>query len=123
MRLRGRDVVALILLGSVLATYSGYLGYGEIAMIHTARAMASVGLILGGIAFVVIRGGHRPGRLGRAEGGAAVVAVVLYAVTVGLAETSAAELLLAAFLLCLILVFALDLLDSSGTRHELELHR
>ncbi|MDX3005039.1 hypothetical protein PWY87_25405 [Kribbella solani] len=57
MRLRGRDVVALILLGSVLATYSGYLGYGEIAMIHTARAMASIGLILGGIAFVVIRGG------------------------------------------------------------------
>ncbi|GAA1599639.1 MULTISPECIES: hypothetical protein [Kribbella] len=123
MRLRSRDVIALVLLVVVLASYLGYLGFGEIAMIHTARAMASVGLGFGALAFLVIRGGHRHGRLGRVEGGAAVAAVVLYSVTVGLAETAAAELLLAAFILCLVLVIALDLVHHDGTRHDVELRR
>ena len=52
-----------------------------------------------------------------------VVAVLLYFVTVALAETAAAELLLAAFVFCLVLVFALDLLDHGGTRHDVESHR
>ncbi|HEY3560631.1 MAG TPA: hypothetical protein VGL05_24365 [Kribbella sp.] len=118
MRLRARDVVALVLLAAVVIPYLGYLGYGEIAMIHTARAMASLSLMLGAIAFCVIRGGHRPAQVGRAEAGAAAFAVLLYFVTVALAETVAAELLLAAFILCLVLVIALDLLDHGTESHR-----
>ena len=73
--------------------------------------MASTGFFLGALAFWVIRGGGRPVRLGRAEGGSAALALVLYVLSVALAETGAAELLLAAFICSLMLVFALDLLE------------
>lgn len=123
MRLRVRDIVALVLLAAVVVPYLGYLGYGEIAMIHTARAMATVSLVFGGIAFWVIRGGHRPAPPGRAEIWVVALTALLYFVTVALAETAAAELLLAAFVFCLVLVFALDLLDHGGTRHDAESRR
>ncbi|MFG1913148.1 hypothetical protein [Kribbella sp. NPDC048928] len=58
----------------------------------------------------------RPVRLGRAEGGSAVLALVLYVLSVALAETAAAELLLAGFICSLLLVFALDLLERDGPR-------
>lgn len=68
MRLRFRDGVAPLLLPAVLVPYVGYLRDGEMPLIENARAMASTGLFVGGIAFWVIRTGQRPLRLGKAEG-------------------------------------------------------
>jgi hypothetical protein len=121
MRLRIRDVLALLLLGAVLVPYVGYLVDGDMPLIHDPRAMASTGFFLGGLAFWVIRGGQRTTRLGRVEGGAAVLALVLYIVTIAFAATGTAELLLAAFVCSLMLVLAIDLLDRGGPRHDAEL--
>ncbi|NIK59169.1 hypothetical protein [Kribbella shirazensis] len=109
MRLRVRDVFALLLLVAVLVPYVGYLVDGEMPLIENAQAMASTGLLLGGLAFWVIRGGQQTWRLGKAEAGAAGLTLVLYILTIALATTSAAELLLAAFICSLLLVFTLDL--------------
>ncbi|NUR97996.1 MAG: hypothetical protein HOV67_22420 [Kribbellaceae bacterium] len=118
MRLRIRDLVALLLLAAVLAPYAGYLLNSDVPLIENAREMASTGLLFGGLAFWVIRTGHRPARLGKAEAGSAALAVVLYVLTIALAATAASELLLAAFMLSLMLVFALDLLEHDTAPHR-----
>jgi hypothetical protein len=123
MRLRVRDILALVLLLAVLVPYGGYLVDSDVPLIDDPRAMASTGLFLGGIAFWVIRGGHRATRLGRVEGGAAGLAVVLYVLTIALAATGAVELLLAAFMCSLLLVIALDLLDRGSPRHDAAVRR
>lgn len=111
VRLRIRDLLALLLLVAVLVPYVGYLVDGEMPLIENAQAMASTGLLMGGLAFWVIRGGRRPLRLGKVEAGAAGLALVLYILTIALGSTSAAELLLGAFICSLLLVFTLDLLE------------
>jgi peptidoglycan/LPS O-acetylase OafA/YrhL len=123
VRLRARDVLALLLLVAVLVPYVGYLVNGEMPLIGNSSAMASTGLLLGVLAFWVIRGDRRPARLGRVEAGSAGLAVVLYVLTIALSETSAVELLLAAFICSLMLLFALDLLDRGGTRPDTTPHR
>jgi peptidoglycan/LPS O-acetylase OafA/YrhL len=123
MRLRFRDLLALLLLVAVLVPYVGYLVNGEMPLISEPRAMASTGFFLGGLAFWVIRGGQRPARLGPVETGAAVLALVLYILTIALAATGGAELLLAAFMGSLLLVLALDLLDRGSPRHDAEVRR
>jgi hypothetical protein len=123
VKLRARDVLALLLLVAVLVPYVGYLVNGEMPLIGNSSAMASTGLLLGVLAFWVIRGGGRPARLGRVEAGSAGLAVVLYVLTIALSETSAVELLLAAFICSLMLLFALDLLDRGGTRPDTTPHR
>jgi hypothetical protein len=112
----------MLLLVAVLVPYVGYLTNGRMPLIENSRAMASTGLLLGVVAFGIIRGGGRPPRLGRAEGGAVGLAVVLYVLTIALSETAAAELLLAAFVLCLMMVFALDLFDRGSPGHDTAPH-
>lgn len=121
MRLRLRDVLALLLMAAVLVPYVGYLVNGSMPLIGDPDAMASTGLLFGGLAFWVIRGGDRPLRPGRAEGGAAVLALVLYVLTIAL--SAAAEVLLAAFICSLLLVLAIDLLDHGGQQHHAEPRR
>jgi hypothetical protein len=116
MRLRARDVIALVLVAAAVVPYVGYLIEGEMPLISSTREMASTGIFFGALAFWIIRGGNRPGRLGRIEAGLAVLAVTLYVVTIALAATAAADLLLAAFMLAVVVVFAVDLLDQSGTQ-------
>ncbi|MER7251376.1 hypothetical protein [Kribbella sp. NPDC000426] len=123
MTLRARDVVAMLLVVAVLVPYVGYLMNGQMPLIEDSSAMASTGLVLGGLAFWVIRGGGRPTRPGRAEAGSAALAIVLYILAIALSGTAAAELLLAAFVCSLLLVFALDLLDRGGPHHDTTLHR
>src|SRR5215510_3701347 len=115
MKLRVRDLIALLLVVAAAIPYGGYLLGGGMPLITNLREMASTGLFLGLLAFWIIRGGHRPGRLGWTEAGLALLSVTLYVVTIALSETGAAELLLAAFMLSVVVVFAVDLLDRSGT--------
>lgn len=122
VKLRLRDLIALLLLAAVVVPYAGYLLVGEMPMIDDPRGMASTGLFFGGAAFLVIRGGHRGTRIRRAELGAAVLAVLLYVLTIGLGATAAAELLLAGFMFSVLLVFALDFLDH-GQPHDAAPHR
>ncbi|WP_432877394.1 hypothetical protein ACQPYH_28640 [Kribbella sp. CA-245084] len=53
-------MIALILLAAVLIPYVGYRFNGQMPMIDNVRPMASTGLLFGGLAFWVIRGGQRP---------------------------------------------------------------
>ncbi|MGW5191801.1 hypothetical protein ACWEOO_21335 [Kribbella sp. NPDC004138] len=123
MRLRVRDILAVVLLLAVLVPYVGYLVDSDVPLIDDPRAMASTGLFLGGLAFWVIRGGQRTTRLGRVEAGAAGLALVLYVLTIALAATGGVELLLAAFMCSLLLVLALDLLDRGSPRHDAVVRR
>jgi len=116
MRLRARDVIALMLVAAAVVPYVGYLIEGEMPLISSTREMASTGIFFGALAFWIIRGGNRPGRLGRIEAGLAVLAATVYVVTIALAATAAADLLLAAFMLAVVVVFAVDFLDHSGTQ-------
>lgn len=101
----------MLLVVAVLVPYVGYLLNGDVPLIDDARQMASTGLLLGGVAFWVIRSGHRPLPLGKIEAGSAALAVLLYILTIALSTTAASELLLAAFMLSLMLVLALDLAE------------
>ena len=112
MRLRARDVIALVLVAAAVVPYAGYLIRGDVPLISSTREMASTGIFFGALAFWIIRGGNRPGRLGRIEAGLAVLAVALYVVTIALSATAAADLLLTALMLSIVVVFAVDLLDT-----------
>ncbi|WP_350275782.1 hypothetical protein [Kribbella sp. HUAS MG21] len=116
MRSRVRDVVALLLLVAVLVPYAGYLVNGEMPLIENAQAMASTGLLLGGLAFWVLRSPRGPQRIGKVEAGSAALGLTLYILTIALAATSAAEFLLAGFIGSLLLVFIADLLEPKPRR-------
>ncbi|TDO58734.1 hypothetical protein EV651_1099 [Kribbella sp. VKM Ac-2571] len=89
-------------------------------LIDNPRAMASTGLLLGGAAFWVLRSGVHPARLGRAEGVVAAVALVLYVFTIAFAATATAELLLAAFICSLMVVFTFDVIVRGRPRRHAE---
>jgi hypothetical protein len=116
MTFRIRDAAAVLLLAAVVVPYAGYLANGEVPLIENAQAMASTGLLLGGLAFWVIRGGRPSPRPGKVEAGSATAAVVLYTLTIALAGTPAVELLLGAFMGSLLLVFTADLLEPKPRR-------
>jgi hypothetical protein len=114
VRLTIRDYVATGLVVLVAIPYIGYLVNGEMPFIEDARGMTGVGIVLGFAAFVIIRGGDELDRTGRTEVGLAVASLVLGLATLVLAETAAAEALLAAFMISILLVWAVEVLDHVG---------
>jgi hypothetical protein len=71
-------------------------------------------LKLGIVAFLVMRNGDAFDRLGMAEAGLATLALVLSVVALALAETAAAEVLLAIFMASILVVWAVELMDHAG---------
>ena len=114
MRLRMRDLIGTILVVAIGIPYVGYLINGEMPFIKDPRGMSAVGLLLGIAAFLVMRSGDALDRLGTAEVGLATVSLVLGVVALAVAETAAAEVLLAIFMASILVVWAVDLMDHGG---------
>jgi hypothetical protein len=114
MRLKIRDLMATILVAAIAVPYIGYLINGEMPFIKDLRGMSATGLVLGAVAFLVLRRDDAFDRVGKAETGLAVLALVLGVVALALAETAAAEVLLAVFMGSILIVWAVELLDHAG---------
>lgn len=112
-----RDLIATLLVLAIAIPYIGYLVNGEMPFIQDPRGMSAVGLLLGAAAFLVLRTGDEYDRAGKVESGVALVALVLGLVALALAETAAAEVLLAVFMGSILVVWAMELLDHSGVVH------
>lgn len=122
MKLTLRDLVATILVLAIAIPYVGYLIQGDMPFVEDARGMAAVGLLLGAAAYVVLRMGDELDRVGKIETAAAVVSLGLGLVALAFAETAAAEVLLAVFMVSILAVLALELVDHSGVMHWHEPH-
>jgi hypothetical protein len=114
MRLKIRDLMATILVAAIAVPYIGYLINGEMPFIKDPRGMSATGLVLGVVAYLALRRGDLFDRVGKAETGLAVLALVLGVVALALAETAAAEVLLAVFMGSILIVWAVELLDHAG---------
>jgi hypothetical protein len=114
MRLRTRDLIGTILVVAIGIPYVGYLINGEMPFIKDPRGMSALGLILGTVAFLVMRTGDAFDRLGMTEAGLATLSLVLGVAALVLAETAAAEVLLAIFMASILVVWVVELMDHAG---------
>jgi riboflavin transporter FmnP len=114
MRLTMRDAIATVLVVAIGVPYVGYLMDGEMPFLQDARGMSALGLILGAVAFLVLRGGNAKDKVGIAENALASLALVLGLLALALAETAAAEVLLAVFMGSILLVWATEVADHAG---------
>lgn len=117
MRLTIRDAVATVLVLAIGVPYVGYLVNGEMPFIEDVRGMSAVGLVLGAAAFLVLRSGNVPDRVGRGETVGAIVSLALGLAALIFAETAAAEVLLAVFMGSVLVVFAFEVADHAGLVH------
>ena len=117
MRRTLRDLIATALLLAIGIPYVGYLVAGEMPLVEDARGLSAVGLLFGAVMFLVLRTGDESDRAGKLESGFAVVSLALGLVAVAFAETGAAEVLLAVFMVSLLAVWAVEVADHSGLVH------
>jgi glucose uptake protein GlcU len=105
MRLTARNIVATLLVASIVLPYLGYLAWGEMPFVQDPRGMAAVGLILGlAAAAVAGRAALAPEPMHRAALGSGIVALAL-GIAALVAETS--EALLALFVVAIVATWAL----------------
>jgi hypothetical protein len=109
-----RDLVATLLVVAIALPYIGYLVNGSAPFVQDPRGMAGVGLVLGFVAFLVMSGGEKLDRTRKVELGVAIVSLTLGVVALVLAETAAAEVLLAVFMASILVVWAVELMDHLG---------
>jgi Na+-transporting NADH:ubiquinone oxidoreductase subunit NqrB len=117
MRGKTRDLLATILVAAIAVPYIGYLVNGDMPLIQDPREMSATGLVLGVLAFQVLRRGDAFDRLGKIEIGLGLVSLALGLVALILAETAAAEILLAVFMGSILVVWAVELMDHVGILH------
>jgi hypothetical protein len=116
MKLKFKDLIATTLVAAIAVPYVGYLVNGEMPFIKDPRGMSATGLVLGVVAFLVMRQDDLFDRVGKAETALAAVSLVLGLVALGLAETAAAEVLVAVFMGSILVVWAVELMDHAGIR-------
>ncbi|WP_203941935.1 hypothetical protein [Spirilliplanes yamanashiensis] len=109
-----RDLVATLLVVAIGIPYVGYLIDGDMPFVKDPRGMSAVGLILGTAAYLVMRSGDAADRTGKVEIGVAVLALALGFTALALAETAAAEVLLAVFMGSILVVWVVELMDHAG---------
>jgi uncharacterized membrane protein YfcA len=117
MRLTIRDAIATVLVLAIGVPYVGYLVNGEMPFIKDARGMSATGLVLGAIAFLVLRTGNARDRVGQGETVGAVVSMILGVAALVFAEAGAAEVMLAVFMVSILVVFAFEVADHAGLVH------
>jgi hypothetical protein len=117
MRLTLRDLVATILVAAIGVPYVGYLIDGDMPFVKDARGMSAVGLVLGALAFLVLRTGNADDRVGTFETWGAVASMLLGFAALAFAETAAAEVLLAVFMGSILVVFLFEVADHAGLVH------
>ena len=118
MRLKLRDLIGTVLVLAIGIPYVGYLVNGEMPFVKDPRGMSAIGLVLGAIAFLVMRSGDAMDRVGKVESGIAVGSLVLGVLALVLAEAAAAEILLAAFMASILVVWLLEIVDHAGLVHR-----
>jgi hypothetical protein len=114
MRLKLKDLIATVLFAAIAVPYVGYLIDGEMPFIKDPRGMSAAGLVLGAVGYLVIRQDDLFDRIGKAEAALAGISLALGLVALALAETTAAEVLLAVFMGSLLVVWAVELMDHAG---------
>ena len=114
MKLRFKDLLGTVVVAAIAVPYIGYLVNGEMPYIEDPRGMSATGLVLGVVAFLVLRQNDLFNRVGKAETALAAVSLVLGLVALALAETAAAEVLLALFMGSILIVWAVELMDHAG---------
>ena len=114
MRLKFKDLMATILFAAIAVPYVGYLINGEMPFIKDPRGMSATGLVFGVAAFLVMRRDDMFDRVGKAETALAAVSLMLGLAALALAETAAAEVLLAVFMGSILVVWAVELMDHAG---------
>jgi hypothetical protein len=114
MRLTLRDAVAGVLVAGILVPYFGYLVRGEMPFIEDPRGMSATAIVLGVAAFLVAGRLSVSDTIGKVELALAVITLAFGIVTLALAETTAAEVLLAVFVAAVVGVWAVQLLHHAG---------
>jgi hypothetical protein len=114
MRLKWKDLVATVLVAAIWVPYVGYLVQGEMPFVEDPRGMSAIGIVLGLIAFLVLESGDARDATDKVELGLVVVVMALGVVTFALAETAAAEALLAVFMVAILVAWAVELADHAG---------
>ena len=114
MRLKVKDLLASVLFAAIAVPYVGYLINGEMPFIKDPRGMAATGLVLGVVAYLIIRQDDLFDRVGKAETALAGISLVLGLVALAFAEAAAAEVLLAVFMGSILIVWAVELMDHAG---------
>jgi hypothetical protein len=121
-RLTVRDYVATALVALIVIPYLGYLAWDETPVLQDPRALAGWGIALGLPAFVIIRGADLLDWTGLAEVGAAAVSLLLGIIALVLSDTAAAEVLLAAFMASILVVWLVEILDHRGVLPHHHVH-
>jgi small basic protein len=114
MKLKARDLTATLLVALIAIPYVGFLVAGEMPFVDDPRGMSAVGLLLGSVAYVVLQSGAPLDRTEKVETVLAAVSAILGVVAMVLAETAAAEVLLAVFMGSILLVWAVKVVDHAG---------
>jgi hypothetical protein len=114
VRLKTRDLIATLLVIAIAIPYIGYLARGDMPFIEDPRGMSATGLVLGTAAYVAFMTGDRRDRTGLAEIGLAGMSLALGLAALIFAETGAAELLLALFMISIAVVWAVEMADHAG---------
>jgi hypothetical protein len=114
MRLTPRDAVATLLVAAVVVPYVGYLVEGEMPFIQDPRGMSATALVLGAAAYLVLGRPVTSKRMERVVVALVAAVAVLGVVAFALAETAAAEVLLAVFVVSLVVGFLALLVGRAG---------
>jgi hypothetical protein len=114
MKLKARDFVASLLVVAIAVPYVGYLVNGEMPFVEDVRGMSAVGLVLGLAAFLVLELGDEHDTTDKMEIGLGAASLALGVIALVLAETAAAEVLLAVFMGSILVVWAVKLADHAG---------
>lgn len=114
-RLNRWDGLATVALAAIAAPYVGYLINGSMPFVHDPRGMSGVGLILGVVAFLALDVGGSMGTIERTLAGGSLA---LGIVALALAETFAAEVLVAVFMGTILLVWAVEIGEHIGWIHK-----
>ena len=114
MKWTWKDVVATLLVVAIGVPYVGYLVNGDMPFVEDPRGMSAIGIVLGLAAFLVLESGDTRDTTDKVELGLMAVVLTLGVVTLALAETAAAEVLLAVFMGGILVVWAVKLADHAG---------
>jgi hypothetical protein len=114
VKLKVKDLVATGLVAAIAVPYVGYLINGEMPFVKDPRGMAAAGMVLGIAAYLALEWGDALDMTDRVETGIAFVAMTFGLATLSLAETAAAEVLLAIFMGSVLMVWAVKLADHAG---------
>jgi len=111
MKIRVRDLVATGLALTLAVVYLGFRSIEQMPLIETTRDMTAVALILGGALVGLLLSAERYDVVGWFTLILGVLSVVLGVCSLVLADTAAADTLLAAFIATVLVVWAIELAE------------